>query len=221
MLNFNELRDQVQEWSDRNFGSTMKEPRPHRPFLGMVEEAGELIEALEAYKEAKEQGRVDVAVSALVSVADAIADMLIFGADYASRKAWDYEKIATSEKIDEGVPPLDDCLKNISKQLGVMAHSHLKSEQGIRGDSKKHDLTAQTAFGHLMVELQLICRRFEWDLRHVVEEVWARVRLRDFTQNKLTGEAPVKSSVRTCPCGAPIYRGEICSCGRDYDGSTD
>lgn len=32
---------------------------------------------------------------------------------------------------------------------------------------------------------------------------------------------PVPAGARRCPCGAPIFEGEICNCGRDYSGSTE
>ena len=35
------------------------------------------------------------------------------------------------------------------------------------------------------------------------------------------GSTDVSPPRRRCPCGAPIYLGEICNCGRDYEGSTE
>lgn len=180
-IDFNELRDQVREWSDRNFG--INETKHHRPLLGMQEELGELIGAIE--RDGPESHK-----AIMEEVRDAIADMCIFGADYAARKDWDYERLLMSglARTTYSALSIEPNLLQLAKYLGQMDHCQLKTEQGIRGDAAEHDERAQNALTQVFFQLNCVCKRCGWDLREVVSDVWATVSKRDFTKNKLTGE---------------------------------
>jgi NTP pyrophosphatase (non-canonical NTP hydrolase) len=180
-MDFNEFRDQVRGWSDYNFGHN--KDRHHRPLLGMVEELKELLEAYEKFNSARPRSNSH---PALEDVKDAIADIVVFGADYAARKEWDYE--ALSQTKVPWIVDADGVIRELTKGLGAMCHHQLKTEQGIRGNAEEHSAKAQQAMGHVLGYLNVLCQLHAWAFRDLVMQVWSRVRQRDFTKNKLNGD---------------------------------
>jgi NTP pyrophosphatase (non-canonical NTP hydrolase) len=80
------LQTQQAEWHQRNF--PQDEGKPHRPLLGIVEEAGELAHAhLKA-----EQGIRGTAADHLGEARDAIGDIVIYLASYCSMTGIDLEE---------------------------------------------------------------------------------------------------------------------------------
>lgn len=79
------IQAEVREWSDRNFGNQ----DPIKPFLGVVEEVGELSHAV-----LKEQQAIRGGGDRLASFdakVDAVADILIYLLDFCSRSQIDLE----------------------------------------------------------------------------------------------------------------------------------
>jgi NTP pyrophosphatase (non-canonical NTP hydrolase) len=75
------------------------------------------------------------------------------------------------------------------EELGEIAHSILKLTQGIRGDKSKHIEAIEDGIADLMVFLLDFCGRNNMDAESLLERVWAKVKLRDWNKNKLTGGA--------------------------------
>lgn len=78
----NDLQEEVAEWSERNFPDQPAE----NPLLGVGEEYGELTHAVLKDK----QGiRLDESDVSLEAEKDAVGDMVIFLADFCSRRGYD------------------------------------------------------------------------------------------------------------------------------------
>lgn len=75
------------------------------------------------------------------------------------------------------------------EELGELAHAHLKGEQGIRGTPEQHETDAKDAVGDCIVYLADYCHERNWELQDIIEEVWSRVKRRDWRASPLTGDA--------------------------------
>lgn len=83
------------------------------------------------------------------------------------------------------------------EEMGELAHSFLKRDQGIRGSYEEHTEKAKDAIGDITVFLADICSAQGWNYQEIVEQTWNHVKQRDWTKNKLTGvaEATTDNSV--------------------------
>lgn len=84
-LDFSMLQSEVGEWSRKNFPNNT----PDNPFLGLVEELGELAHALLKTK----QGIRGTAAEHEAAAKDAIGDLLVYMADFCERKGWSMQQI--------------------------------------------------------------------------------------------------------------------------------
>jgi NTP pyrophosphatase (non-canonical NTP hydrolase) len=75
------------------------------------------------------------------------------------------------------------------EELGELSHAHLKQEQGIRGTAAEHEAAAKDAVGDLIIYLADYVAGRGWDLQEIMEDTWEIVGRRDWTANKLNGEA--------------------------------
>lgn len=75
------------------------------------------------------------------------------------------------------------------EELGELAHSMLKEQQGIRGSAEEHQAKAKDAIGDLLVFMTSYCFRRGWYLPRIAAMVWEEVRRRDWQKNPQTGEA--------------------------------
>ena len=81
------LQREVGEWSRRNFGD-----QPiHRPLLGAFEEVGEL-----AHAHLKEEQGIRSEEDHVANGKDAVADVVIYLADYCARRGWSLGDIVES-----------------------------------------------------------------------------------------------------------------------------
>jgi NTP pyrophosphatase (non-canonical NTP hydrolase) len=85
LLGLDELQRQMAEWELKNFGG---QP-PHRMFMGMVEENGELAHALLK----AEQNIRGSASEHEAKAKDAVGDLLVFAFNFCSSKGWSLERI--------------------------------------------------------------------------------------------------------------------------------
>lgn len=90
-ITLNDLQEQLKPWTAHNFGDRPK----HHPLLGIVEEVGELSHA--HLKD--EQGIRGTKEKHHAKKVDALADILIFMADYANQ-----ECISLQDALDETWP---------------------------------------------------------------------------------------------------------------------
>lgn len=83
-MNLKQLQDEVGEWSYDNFGDQSS----YRCLLGVVEEVGELCHAHLKLEQ-------KIRVASMEDQEDAVADILIFLADYCSRSDIDLDAVVT------------------------------------------------------------------------------------------------------------------------------
>ena len=74
-------------------------------------------------------------------------------------------------------------LLGIIEEVGELAHSHLKHEQGIRGSDEKHTNAAKDAVGDIVVFLLDYCSSRGWDFEDTVATVWAEVKERNWKKD--------------------------------------
>lgn len=74
-------------------------------------------------------------------------------------------------------------LLGLMEELGELAHAHLKAEQGIRGTKDELTEKAKDAIGDVIVFLADYCSANEYDLQEIIEEVWGRVKKRDWKEH--------------------------------------
>ena len=65
------------------------------------------------------------------------------------------------------------------EELGELAHSYLKAEQGIRGTPTEHYCAKVDALGGVIIFLADYAEQNEISLQAAVEQVWEKVRQRD------------------------------------------
>lgn len=157
-----QLQQESAVWSEKNFA-----PRPaHWPLLGIVEELGELEEAY-----LPEEGEVDAA-----AVLDAIADTMVFMADYCNAMGMHLASIVSdASKISH----LDVEQKSMIL-AGRLAHAQLKLEQGIRGTTADHRAALLFTLSHVVAHLHQVLGNTDekQSLIDVVFATWKEVRER-------------------------------------------
>lgn len=96
-MTFEHLQTEVNEWARRNFGPHA--PPYHRALLGAVEEIGEL-----AHAHLKQEQDIRGSTAEHEAAGkDAVADTVIYLADYCAGRGWDLDEIVTSvwEKVSQ------------------------------------------------------------------------------------------------------------------------
>lgn len=173
-----QLQEEQRPWIEHNFGPGL----PHQPLLGMIEELGEMCGHLTHW---------DVA-----EIRDALADFVIFCADYCTKRGWNYGEIWPFQN-GVTVGASKDIEKNLLEAFRFTAHAahhQLKTEQGIRGGAAKHEQEGIRAIQSAIFNLETIAKHFGWTLMEIVEPVWAKVRQRDFKKNSVTGGEVIGSA---------------------------
>jgi hypothetical protein len=168
---------QVGKWSLRNFGTQ----GAHRPAMGMVEELCELYAALEGNDQ--------------YEVSDAIGDTIIYMADYFYNRGW-----SLGDAWLERERSTEDTAATTLRLIGKLCHSHLKGEQGIRGGKEKHDAAMKLACSRVLGLLDEVAEdHLNRATASVVQDVWAVVSQRDWTQNPVNAH-----EVAAAPSGRPL-----------------
>lgn len=175
MFNFKVLQEELKPWTEKNFGPVSKH-KSYRPLLGMCEELGELMTASTG-----EDGL------------DAVADCMIFMADYCNQMGFDLDSLYKARLVYK--PSLNSVNAELLRLVGKVQHHHLKLDQGIRGTDDKHTAAIQMLLSDLICVLYYypLCNgqngtKYYVPMYEVVETVWNKVKQRDFTKNKVTGE---------------------------------
>lgn len=168
------LQEEVRPWQAHNFGE-----RPWRwPLLGLIEEIGELAEAED-----------------LPKLVDALADIMVFAADLSNAL-----NFRLAEIFERGDKLVDEQISNggdidpppWSQLQGRLAHHLLKSEQGIRGTHEQHVASIERLLADVMAGVHITSHSHELveedsiDVLEITRQTWAKVRLRDWTKDKLT-----------------------------------
>lgn len=170
MFTLSQLQDEMKPWVLHNFGE-----RPSsQPLRGIVEEIGELMQALEQ--------------NDLEAAQDGVADCMIFMADYCNASRYSIARLST---VVRGTPPwsgdhLDDA-PQLLQVLGRLNHHDLKKEQGIR-KGEDHDQGIMDALAQIAGFLATLCSMRGWpSIETLVEKTWSKVKLRDWKKNAVTG----------------------------------
>lgn len=176
-MNFREIQEDQKTWVAKNF--------PGRdswmPLMGLVEEYGEYIEAIELLKKERFIYKCDE------NCLDALADMVIFLADYCSAKGFDLQTLW--EKNDRAWYHNNWAISfNRNKDMiyiGKLCHHHLKAEQKIRGSLEEHNEAIQKNIILFLSSIDKQCAMvFYKNLEKEVDRVWQEVRQRDWTKTR-------------------------------------
>jgi hypothetical protein len=152
-------------WIDRNFPGH----KPWHPLLGLVEEFGEFAAA------ASDEDRVD-----------AVADVVIFAADYCTSMGWHlgdiWRESSSSSAVSyaESQKPETAVLIN----LGRLCHAHLKQTQAVRTD-EDWQTEGRQALARLFALLRVISGV---DVVQAAKQTWdSVVSKRDWIKNPVDG----------------------------------
>lgn len=164
------LQAQHKIWVLHNFG----EREPWQPLLGMAEEIAELNEALGSSKESE--------------VRDALADIMIFMADFATAMGMDLQSLH-----DRALCPvsLNEPAQSLIGGYGHAARGFLKLKQGIRGTPEQHLERIREGLTTMLRRVLSIAGHRKFVLRNVVRNVWEmEVQPRDWKLYPDTGRPP-------------------------------
>ncbi len=167
------LQAEVGTWSLLNFGN---EP-PHMQVLGVIEELGELEQAMAVYAVTPPRERY----ASRPAVEDAAGDTMIFIADYCARQNHSLEVVVeVGRRLRRVVLP-------VVQIMGKLAHHQLKWEQRIRLE-ERHDVAILDLLSDVVAHLDhTLCFGRFYPLDKVVMETWAQVRKRNWVANPETG----------------------------------
>lgn len=185
MSNFgfwDELQTQVGQWSEFNFGQQQSKVDPDlflgslAPLMGVTEEMGELIEALNIHD--------------FKEVEDALGDIGVYLCDYATREGFRLLHVLPTDNLRAS----NDHIENVVVALGRLYHVTLKRHQGIRGMDDPNTYTAKRdeAVGKLLQRLYQFAHGVHgWDYLCIVHETWKKVvQKRNWNVNPTDGSIP-------------------------------
>lgn len=162
-------------WSIRNFGDGPQ----HRPVVGMIEELGELFEALE---ERNVLASTDDDERCRAAIEDAVGDVIVYMVNVCWQRGW---LLADLWETRFGVPDIafkkdGSTLQSPVTHMRWLAHHQLKGEQHIRGGYEEHNNKMQDRCRAILFLLDRVTAGRAMD---VAAETWGRVRRRDWTKN--------------------------------------
>jgi NTP pyrophosphatase (non-canonical NTP hydrolase) len=147
-ITLEQLQEEVSEWSHRNFPNN----KPYHPLLGLVEEHGELHDAGNS-----------------IEVEDAIADAVIYLADYCARNG--------IKLRDSGEEPKNG--------LRWLCHYHLKGEQGIRYKPDEIPALKQRCSDQIVSNLKRQADYSGICFADAITRTWNKVKQRDWQKNPI------------------------------------
>lgn len=162
------LSQEVGEWSRRNFGDKQE------PYLGMIEELGELAHCL--LKRRQGIRGYDNAEVFIEAFKDALGDIGIYAANFA----YNYH-INVQWPIVRGSGSQETQTKYMAKACYWLSELMLTPE--VREDAVRW-------LHHFLLEIAVVARLEKLELDEVVCEVWERVKVRDWKRNPQDGDTP-------------------------------
>lgn len=145
------LQQEAAEWTLRNFPGQ----KPYQPLFGVVEEVGELAEALGG--------------NAQEAIFDAVADLYVFGANYCTHMGWNLAEVEADSSTGN---PVDQPIL-LTVFVGRLCHAHLKTEQGIRGSAEGHAAKGRVALHDLLyLAKRLACLATGVTEGELMQHVW-------------------------------------------------
>lgn len=194
-----QLQEEQKPWVLHNFG----EGQPYQPLLGLVEEIGELSGAVDQM-----EGCINDTdwSDASEETKDAIADIVVYMCDYASRIGVDMGDIESdlraprthnvspsSLEDGQGWEDIHVTILMMLQCIGSISHHHLKSEQGIRGTKEEHRADIVSTLKLLLHEITTLSNMLEIDFLDTVAQVWAEVKKRDWKKNSVSAHEDARA----------------------------
>jgi NTP pyrophosphatase (non-canonical NTP hydrolase) len=176
-----QLSEEVGAWSERNFPKSVG--RPEDPLAGIVEECGELAEAI---------GKRD-----REAAVDAVADAMIFCADFCAKSGIDISNIVMRAGVTEENDNLDEkderaVTTQLLVSLGRIHHHFLKARQGIR-TNENHEAELRRWLARLVAVLWDLSDELrpdkEMPFEALVRLTWQQVRKRNWRADAVRGGA--------------------------------
>lgn len=163
-----DIAQEQRAWSQYNF----KDSPPHQPLLGIVEEWGEL-QAAAVVDDTKE-------------VEDAAGDICIYTLDYVMRIGVVSPSNMSGFFRQRG---RDVVLMDPMQVVGKLAHTHLKTEQNIRGRTFADTVPV---LRDMIATLQMVSGLDDENLLDITHETWSRVAFRDWIRYPKSGRPQVE-----------------------------
>lgn len=152
---FNDLQNEVGEWSEKNFPG---QPTVN-PFIGSGEEVGELAQCLDLDSEPSSEEL------------DAVGDTLVYLADFCAKRGIDYQSAYESSKSVD--PPYDDFFRSWVATRGKLSRSVLKREQGIRlEEDRVGDEAEVEALSEMLACLEELASSRGYTLEDTIDSAW-------------------------------------------------
>jgi hypothetical protein len=176
--NLDKLCEENLVWVKANFGERPK----HQPLLGIIEELGELDEAV-----------------ALKDVIDACADVMIFMADFCNAMGFSLQSMyeLAKKRLHDVERP------SRLAAVGHLAHAFLKNEQGIRGTPAELEGRMFKACESIILTVLGEARFHRFDLLEETHKTWKQVEQRvwrcqavDFVSGAICGSGTVGGTAR-------------------------
>lgn len=158
---FGTLQPEQAEWSMRNFGPKDK----HQPLLGIIEELGELEEAMEELDRAK--------------ALDAAGDIVVYTADFCTQWGWDLNELYRLSQKPRAVEVMP---LRLSYVQGRLAHHQLKWEQKIR-NAEGHEGNLRSLVFGVLEDAERVCQYLGTNLVDIALDTWSTVKKRNWTKN--------------------------------------
>jgi NTP pyrophosphatase (non-canonical NTP hydrolase) len=160
-MDWSVLQAEQAEWSKRNFG----DQPGYQMVLGMVEEVGELTEAM-----------------TMAMLEDAAGDIVVYMSGYCTTQGIRLADVFVEAERCREVAALPAF-------VGRLCHAHLKCEQGIRGTAEAHAAAKVQAMAGVVVRLRAELKEHasSRSLEAVVADTWAAVRQRDWQKAPANG----------------------------------
>lgn len=169
----------VMKWTGHNFPRAQK----HQPLLGIMEEIGELVEALE-----KSRGKPGDAVVLSPEVEDAVGDTMVFLAHFSGMNGFSLIQCSAKQRdrFAMMLHPQLNIRNELMKAVGKLAHAYLKDEQGIRRNEKHRD-NMMEQIGCIVDLLSQLCGNEGQGLLDATAKAWNEVKDRDWVKYPKTG----------------------------------
>lgn len=166
---FNEVKNQVGEWSAANFGDNgMGEFKYLRPYMGIFEELEELESAERLLRLFPQSSKLEI----MDEIKDALGDICIYMLDFCYQLGVDVPQYQAE-----------------FLQVGEIHHVLLKRIQRIRNMENTalfYDKVKQWLVG-LMLFISDKAERYGFDLDEILAETWAKVSKRDWRKAPTNG----------------------------------
>ena len=188
MLTFEQLQAELRPWVEHNFG---KRP-PWQPALGLQEEAGELAHAVLK----KAQGIRGTAEEHDAAIRDAVADLVIFLADWCNGHAiapfgsGSFADLQWAAVLSIGNGIAWKAALYIGSDVGALVHgeaANIGAHLDGRARMSAQAISVARSIAHF-------CAISKIDLQQAVEETWAKVRRRDWKANPSAADVAVQSA---------------------------